>query len=552
MKPIPLLATEHATVVFIVGAGPTGLATALLMDRFQIPFVLVERNAALTDHPRARGTWVRTMELFRQWGIERKVKARGLPDDANGFAFVEAIAGHEYGRVPREIDLGQTPAWKCTVSQDAVEDELFQVVRQSPWGRVVFGTEFLRYEEPGDAVQAVTRDVATGLEKRWAARYLIAADGAGSGLRRQMDIAMTGPASLAVMNNDFWQGDLSHLPSVRQIGVFRILPADRSEPGAGVLNTNGADRWLTVTRVADGNDAAPPQRSETEVVRLARLHSGISNLDVKILSRSVWRVSKQVASRYSRGHAFLVGDAAHRFPPTGGYGMNTGIQDAHNLAWKLALVLRGQAGESLLDTYDSERRPIGQANADFSHGNTVRFSKLEEAYQAGNLQAVNFWIRDAVHHSHSIGLGLGFSYDDGALVPDGTMPRGLTLSRYEPSDRPGSRFPHLWLDLARQRSTLDLFDRDFVVVYGPKAADWRAAAQDVSEKLGLTVRSHQFDAVDARDGLEMSLYGAVLVRPDGHVAWRMPWVPQDPAASLAQALTQILRHNDGSALRRAA
>lgn len=552
MKPIPLAPAQNTTAVFIVGGGPSGLAMALLMDRFEIPFVLVERNGGLTDHPRARGAWVRTMELFRQWGIERAVKSRGLPDDANGFAFVTSIAGHEYGRVPREIDLGQTPAWKCTVSQDVVEDELFQVVRRSRWGRVCHGTEFLRHEEVADGIQAFTRDTATGEETRWSARYLVAADGAGSGLRRQMDIAMTGPASLAIMNNDYWQGDLSQLPSVRQVGVFRIMPDAPDVVPASVLNTNGADRWLTVTRVGEGHDQTPPQRSDDEVVRLARAHSGIPNLDVKIINRSVWRVSKQVAASYARGRAFLIGDAAHRFPPTGGYGMNTGIQDAHNLAWKLALVLREQAGERLLDSYDAERRPIGQANANFSHGNTVRFMKMEEAFQARNLQAINFWIKDVVHHSHSIGLGLGFAYEDGALVPDGTASRGLTLGRYDPSDRPGGRFPHLWLDLARQRSTLDLFDRDFVIVHGPRSADWAAAALDVGRRLGVTVRTFQLDAVDPRDGLDMSLHGAVLVRPDGHVAWRMPWVPQDPAASLAQALARILALGDATALRRVA
>ncbi|SFM92639.1 FAD-dependent monooxygenase [Variovorax sp. OV329] len=547
MNPIVLPPSTHGTAVFIVGAGPTGLATALLMDRFEIPFVVVERNAGLTDHPRARGTWVRTMELFRQWGIERQVKARGLPDDANGFAFVESIAGDEIGRVPREIDYGQTPAWKCTVSQDAVEDELYQAVRGSKWGKVLFETEFVRYEERGDGVQVVTRDVGTEAQTTWTAAYLVAADGAGSSVRRMMDIQMNGPASLALMNNDFWEGDLSHIPSVRQVGVFRVMPGDRSVPGGAVLNTNGADRWLTVTRVGDGNEAMPPMRSDEEVVKLARAHSGVPNLDVKIISRSAWRVSKQVAERYARGRAFLVGDAAHRFPPTGGYGMNTGIQDAHNLAWKLSMVLRGQAGSALLDSYDSERRPIGQANADFSHGNTMRFVQLEEAYRAKNLQAIEFWIKDTFHHSHSIGLGLGFSYEDGAVIPDGTAPRGLTLSRYDPTDRPGARFPHFWLDLARQHSTLDLFDRDFVLVHGPQSADWAAVARDVGGRLGVRVATHQLPSVDSRDGLDMGLHGAVLVRPDGHVAWRMPWVPTDPSGELGKALTRILRRPESVA-----
>lgn len=533
-------AVPYATRVFIVGGGPSGLSMALLLERFGIDFVLVERNASVANHPKARGTWTRTMELFRLWGIEEKVKRRGLPDNANGFAFVESLSGHVYGRTPQELDFGQTPAWKCTVAQDAVEEELLAVVRQARHGRALYGHEFIRLEQTGDGVRALCRDLVSGEEQWWSADYLVAADGAGSGIRRMLDITMTGPASLAVMNNDFWEADLSHLPLARQAGVMRVFPADVTEPGGSVFNTNGRDRWLTVTRVGDGTVDAPPQRSDAEVVRLARLHSGIPNLDVRIIHRSVWRVTRQVADRYARGRVFLIGDAAHRFPPTGGYGMNTGIQDAHNLAWKLAMVVKKEAGPALLDTYDGERRPIGRANADFSLGNTIRFAKMDEAFKARNPHAIDFWIRDAIHHTHSTGLGLGFSYDEGALIPDGTARRAMAENRYEPTDRPGARFPHLWLDLARQRSTLDLFDRRFALVHGPQSADWARAASSVSATLGVPIDTHRLAAVDARDGLEMSPYGAVLVRPDGHVAWRMPWIPPDPAASLGQSLSRIL------------
>ena len=532
--------TPQQTSVLIVGGGPVGLAMALLLDRFQVPFVLVEKNATTTDHPKARGTWSRTMELFRQWGIEDKVRKRGLPNGATGFAFVESVTGREYGRTPREPDLGQTSAWKCTASQDVVEEELLDAVRGTRIGQVLFSTEFVSHRETAESVEVVLRDVASGQERSLTARYLVAADGAGSGVRRAAGIEMQGPAAMATMCNDYWQGDLSHIESAGNVAGYRLGPRADGVPGGTVLNTNGRDKWLTITRIGDEHCTDPRPWTDEEVVRNARSHTGIPNLDVRLINRSIWRVSRQIAARYSSGRVFIVGDAAHRFPPSGGYGMNTGIQDAHNLAWKLALVLRGQAGPALLDSYGLERRPIAIANADFSFGNTMRFRRMEEAFRSGDADRITFWVKDATHHSHSMGLGLGFSYDEGALIPDGTVKQAVRARWYEPSDRPGGRYPHMWLDLSRRHSTLDLFDKHFVLMVGPKADAWREGARQASARLGLPIESFQLESADSRDGLEMGPRGAVLVRPDGHVAMRMPWTPQDPAAALAKAMDGIL------------
>jgi len=523
--------------VFIVGGGPVGLAMALLLDRFGVSFVLAEKNPTTTDHPKARGTWSRTMELFRQWGIEDKVRARGLPNGATGFAFVETIAGREYGRTPREPDLGQTPAWKCTAPQDVVEEELLDAVRATRVGHILFSTEYIEHRADGEGVEVRTRDANTGVERTWRAQYLVAADGAGSGVRRATGIVMEGPAGLATMSNDYWKADLSHVESAGVVAGYRLGPRADGTPGAGILNTNGRDKWLSITRI--GGDEVKPW-SDEDVVRNARAHTGIPNLDVSIINRTVWRVSKQIAARYTAGRVFLVGDAAHRFPPTGGFGMNTGIQDAHNLAWKLSMVLSGQADARLLDSYEPERKPVAQANANFSFGNSLRFQRMEEAFRTGNIDHIEFWVKDATNHSHSMGLGLGFSYEHGAVIPDGTVAQALRARWYTPSDRPGGRYPHLWLDLSRRRSTLDLFDKHFVLMIGPNAPEWKEAAKLASDKLGVRIRHFQLDKVDERDGLEMGLRGAVLVRPDGHVAWRSPYVPADPEQSLVVAMRTIL------------
>ncbi len=203
-------------------------------------------------------------------------------------------------------------------------------------------------------------------------------------------------------------------------------------------------------------------------------------------------------------------------------------------------MLRGLASERLLESYDVERRPVAQSNADFSYGNMIRFRRMDEAMHSGNEDRIRFWANDLDNHLHSIGQALGFSYEEGAVIPDGS-PRGGHLTRYyTPSDRPGGRFPHLWLDPARKQSTLDWFDKEFTVVAGPLGDEWLEAGRDVSQRLGLNLNLQKLSNAHPADGIQMGMRGAVLVRPDGHVAWRMPYIPSDPARELAGALQTVL------------
>lgn len=530
--------TVTETPVFIVGGGPVGLAMALLLDRFGIDCVVAEKSPTTTEHPKSRGCSVRTMELFRQWGIEQAIRARGLPDKSDVFAFVDSIAGTEYGRTRPEPDLGQTPAWKCLVAQDAVEEEILRVLKRSRHARVLFSTEATSISENAEHVTVRTRSVKSGTEETWRARYVIAADGAGSQIRRDAGIEMVGPATLAVMANEYWRGDLSAVASTDATTAFFITPKG-SGALSSILNTNGRDRWLSLFATSIDERAKP--QDDAELIQFIRRQTGLGDLDVKLINRSTWRMSRQVASEFKRGRVFLVGDAAHRFPPTGGLGLNSGVQDAHNLAWKIAFVLKGAASERLLESYSAERKPVAESNADFSLGNSFRFPLVSEAIRAGNPDQIAFRINDVDNHLHSIGQNLGFVYERGAVIPDGTAPPAHDTRHYRPNDRPGSRFPHLWLDLARRHSTLDWFDRQFAVVAGPMGSEWIEAGRRVSAKINLPLTLQTLPTANPADGFLIGLRGAALVRPDGHVAWRMPWLPSDPDRELAQALSALLR-----------
>lgn len=533
----------NKTGVFVVGGGPVGLAMALLLDRFEIPFVVVEKSPSTTDHPKSRGCWPRTMELFRLWGIEDQVRRRGLGDGTDIIAFVESMAGREYGRTTPEPDAATyTPAPKSVVAQDAVEEELFEVVKRSRYGQVLFSTECTDVEIGSEQVIATTRNLATDEIRQWRADYLVAADGAGSSVRRRIGIEFDGPSTLAVMANDYWRADLSNLRIARETSAVRVLPRDKRFPASAILNTNGRDRWLTISQIGINKDERDHPWTDQEVIDIARAHTGIPDLDVEIINRSIWRVSRQVAREFRRGRVFLVGDAAHRFPPTGGFGLNSGVQDAHNLAWKLAAVLSGKASDQLLDTYHVERRPVAESNANFSFNNRKRLDIVDEAIASGNEDRIAYWISDTDNHLHSIGQSLGFSYEGAAIVPDGTVGKPLNPRVYDPTDRPGSRFPHLWLDSARQHSTLDWFDRDFVLVAGPLGQAWEAAASTAAETLGIPIEYKRLPRANPADGIHMGMKGAALVRPDGHVCYRAAWLPDDPAAEITAALRQVLGH----------
>jgi putative polyketide hydroxylase len=522
--------------VLIVGAGPVGLSMGLLLGRFGIPALIVERNSTTTDHPKARGCFARTMEIFRIWGVDLAIRGRGLPNGADHWAVGHALKDLRATRP--EPDPGQTPVWKSIVAQDAVEEELLKAVRGYASTELRFDTECLGFEQDAGGVTAHSIHGRSGVETEIRCEYLIACDGAGSRMRKIAGVAMLGIPSIGTMANDYLRVDLSDFAVARGAAGMLLAPMDAGDLWLTLLNTDGRDRWLVFRKIDSAKDERASVPTDDEVIADAKRRLGVDR-KVEVINRSSWRSAREVAERYREGRVFLAGDSAHRFLPTGGQGMNTGVADAHNLAWKLAFALTGAIDPSVLDTYDIERRPVGNNTADFQVRTGKRLNAVQERIDLADDDSFAFWTHELEKHVKSVGLTLGQWYPEGVLVADETTPPTFDPERYTPVDRPGHRFPHVWIDAAKTESSIDWFDRTFVLVTGPLADDWRAAGATVAAEMVAPLAIKTIAAPDREHGIMIGKHGAVLVRPDGYVAWRCAWRSAHAEAELRKALIAL-------------
>lgn len=547
--------------ILICGGGPVGLSAAVLLARLGVPSLLVERHPSTTDHPKARGFSARTMEVFRPWGIDASLRAEALPPSAVRFIWVESLSGREIGRVEpprRAVPAPHSPTYGCMAAQDALEAELRRHAETYPNMSLRFSTELVAFEQDPDGVTVTLSDRRSGEVHTVRAAYLIAADGASSRVREALAIPMLGPGEMAHNINIHFRAELGLWVRDRPAAVYI------SSRGHGALSwAHGTDRWLNVRPYQPANGERPEDFTPERCREMVRQAVGVPDLPVEVINLAVWTLTAQVAERFQNGRVFLAGDAAHRFPPTGGFGANTGIQDAHNLAWKLAAVLHGWAGPKLLETYHEERRPVAQANTDFSVTNLRRWAAATQAILSGDGGAVAAALKEQVKHLDSQGQGLGFWYASGAVVPDGTPPPPADSQEYVPVARPGSRAPHVWLRsgtglercaiAARTRhgtggsaftSTLDFF----TLFTGAAGNHWRDAGRRAANEFQIP-----FEAIGIGRGADFEdiednwaeLYGldaegGVLVRPDGHVAWRSRGGAAAPDSIMLTALRAVL------------
>jgi 2-polyprenyl-6-methoxyphenol hydroxylase-like FAD-dependent oxidoreductase len=531
--------------VLIVGGGPVGLTVSILLSMAGVTSLLVERHPGTAVHPKARGINSRTMEIFRQCGVEERVRAAGLaPERSRFIVWSRSLAGEELERrVParsRAEALAISPVSRCLCAQDDLEPVLRAYAESQQPGIVQFGAELLAFTQDADGVTGTirTRDGETQVH----ARYLIAADGARSPVREALGIPMHGNAGIYRSINVLLNADLTRWVADRPAALYFI-----EQPGlkATFLTINGVNRWgflINNLPVNGSGDEYTPERCAA----LVRQAAGVPDLEVEILGAVSWVAAALVAERYRRGRVFLAGDAAHHMPPTGGFGLNTGVQDVHNLAWKLAAVIHGWAGAGLLDSYEAERLPYGHAITEQALANARSLGRGETLDPAppSALARPEFL--------NELGMIFGARYESDAVVADGTPPPKVDnpVTDYTPTARPGSRAPHVWVERDGSRvSTLDLLGgQQFTLLAGPEGRAWCDAARAAADRLrvpldALVISADKQPAGGDADwtatyGIEDA--GAVLIRPDGYVGWRRASASSDPSLELAGALEHIL------------
>lgn len=356
---MPSTNTEDVPVL-VVGAGPAGLAAAIELTRHDVPVLLVERRTTLSSHPRATVLSLRSMELVRAWGLEAQVRARAVDVDwrmLESETLADAAAGTaiEVGYPTPEQSRMVSPTAPACVAQDDVEPLLLDRLRAAPHARIELGTELTGVLATPDGARAELRDVRTGALRAVHARYVVAADGARSAVRRALGIPLAGPERLMEGLTTLFRAPLWDV-----VGEHRHLIYSVTHAVAPVtfLPAGTADRWLVGW---PGSDA--DERDARRVATLVRLGAGVPDLPVHVERSRHFSAAAQVAERWRLGCVFLAGDAAHRVTPRGGTGLNLALHDGYDLGWKLGWVLRGWAAPALLDAYETERRPVAEYTA---------------------------------------------------------------------------------------------------------------------------------------------------------------------------------------------
>ena len=572
-----------AVDVLVVGAGPSGLTAALALADQGVSVLAISRHRSTAHTPRAHITNQRTMEVFRDLGIEDRMRAIGWPlVDLNNNLLVTSLAGMEIARyksygTPAERLSDYATASPCppiNAPQHVMEPVLLEAARERG-AEVLFYNELVSITQTDDMVLARIRDRASEEEYEVRARYVVGADGARSRVAEQLGFDFVGEAGLRGMANSWLEVDLSKYTDHRP-GVIYWAAQPGHEQWFGTaswINVRPWNEW-SLLHPWDADKGLP---TEEDVLARARLTIGDSDLPIKVKAITTWQVNNVVATQYRKGRVFLVGDAAHRHPPTGGLGTNTSVQDSNNLAWKLALVLSGKAGEGLLDSYDAERQPVGaqvvdRANKSFDNmaalvdalgfkpdqSEEEGWAALHDLYSdAPGAAARREKLAQAVglqnYRSNAAGVDLGQRYQSCAIVGDGTPfppPQRDPQLYYEPTTHPGAYLPHAWIEHDRKpMTTLDLVTpKRFCLIVGVGGKPWVEAAAQVSAELGVDVEVRtvglrcDYDDVAGEWAAvrEVDDRGAILVRPDKFVAWRAMGRSETPAEDLRAALTQVL------------
>ncbi|WP_328433670.1 FAD-dependent oxidoreductase [Streptomyces sp. NBC_00425] len=548
--------------VLVVGAGPMGATTALALATYGVRVAMVSRWTWVANTPRAHITNQRALEVLRDLGVEEEVLRVATPWDQMGdMLFATSLAGEEIARL-RAWGTGDTrrgdylSGSPCPLV-DVVQPLLEPVLVQNAAARgtdLRFNTEYLGHEQDGQGVTARLQDRITGREYTFRTRYLVGADGARSQIAEEAELPFEGRMARAGTVYVQFDADLSRYVKHRPSTLHWIASpaAEFGEIGMAVLRAvRPWDQWIAGWGfdMADGE----PEYSPEALLDRVRILIGDPDIDLTIRSVSTWYVNQQHALHYSRGRVFCGGDAVHRHPPSSGLGSNTSIQDAFNLAWKLAYVIQGHAAPSLLDSYSPERAPVGKQVVARANQSRLDYRPIQECFKdpgakdpfAAGMRRLKDpgpegeRVREALYQALELkqtefsaqGTELNQRYESSAVVPEpDSAPeewkrdRGLYL---QATTRPGAKIPHAWLvgRDGRRLSTLDVTGKGkFSLVTGIAGQAWSAATDELDVPYLRTVVVGEPGSADPygewHGVRELPEGGALLVRPDGYVAWR--------------------------------
>ena len=504
------MTTTSEIDVLIVGAGPVGISAAMLLHKMGHSVRIVERREGPQRAPAAHVINARTFEVWRQIGVDVD-HLRSLAQDpqaAGQVHWVTKLGGTVLGSLPYERQgdemLAITPTPLRNLAQHILEPVL--VDELSGMGIMVeYSTQWISMAQGDEHVNSTV--TLNGLEEIITSRFVLGCDGASSAVRRATGIVMEGPDNLQSFAMIHFAADLTSVTHDCP-GVLYWL----CDQGAGgTLISHGDNEWVYMHPV-DANHVI--SQSDEELEAMVRSVLIDAPVDIKILKTSSWTMTSQIAERYRDGRVFLVGDAAHRFPPSGGMGLNSGVQDAHNLVWKMHAVITGQSPDSLLDTYDPERRPVAQRNAQASLENAFKMIEVFEALGKLDQEGLADAINNQQTHFDMFGLQMGFRYElEGSTSPIAPLSDDV-IRNYTPSTEPGSRLPHGWLIRdGKTISSLDLIDlTQATVIIGPSA--------HVSYNCLQVGRDFEDPNAWWSKVLGLSSDACLTVRPDQHVASR--------------------------------
>ncbi|UNP74708.1 FAD-dependent monooxygenase [Bacillus nitratireducens] len=534
--------SKHVPVL-IVGGGLSGLSSALFLAKHNIDYLLIERHPSTAIHPKAGGITFRTMELFRELGLEKRIRLAGKAlENCRGRIAVQTIAEINNEEV-EQIRAAQyennenlvrkveeiSPSKQTACYQITLEEMMLQY-GQKLGGNLSFNHELVSYEQNENGVIATIRNRDTKEESTIYCDYVIAADGAKSKIREQLGILTEGRGTIGgYYMNIYFEADLSECIKGDAFGFTMIR---HPKVIGALIPVDNESKWIYHVAYDPLKGEQPEDFSIERCKQIIQTAIGSMDIKPEILSVLPWEASESTAVKFQDNRIFLVGDSAHIMPPTGGFGSNTGIQDAHNLAWKLAAVIKGKANPKLLETYHDERYPVAKLTTDHASSILFRAAGREE----GNLSNMD-----------SLAVTAGYQYCSEAIIDECNTPHRMNI--VDLNGRPGTRAPHFWGTYeGKEVSILDLFGSNFVLLTGAEPSTWTEAARDVSSKLGVNIKVYRVglsgDFVAQKDVLS-ELYGighggAALIRPDGFIGWRLEKEVVNPDVVLEEVMGNLL------------